>query len=244
MAEEKKFSNEQTGIPWKRRILEGLFIVFSILISFFLEDIRQENEEIEKKNELVADLAIVVEEDQMQISALEKTLRESLRCIDILQDDIDNNHQILSDQKALETILCIEIGHSFFPKDGVYAQLVSTGALELIENTALKNGLLELFTHQKERNFATSKEIDNFNIQLRNSMFKNFRIRFDYDSKDGVFYGAKILKGSQFNLKYYKSDAFYGLIGQASLYANMYLRQLSDIKTNYTKVALLALEEN
>ena len=48
MAEEKEFSNEQTGIPWKRRILEGLFIVFSILISFFLEDIRQENEEIEK----------------------------------------------------------------------------------------------------------------------------------------------------------------------------------------------------
>ena len=91
-------------------------------------------------------------------------------------------HQILSDQQALETILCIEIGHSFFPKDGVYAQLVSKGALELIENTALKNGLLELFTHQKERNFATSKEIDNFNIQLRNSMFKNFRIRFDYDS--------------------------------------------------------------
>ena len=79
---------------------------------------------------------------------------------------------------------------------------MSTGALELIENTALKNGLLELFTHQKERNFATSKEIDNFNIQLRNSMFKNFRIRFDYDSKDGVFCHAKILKGSQFNLKY------------------------------------------
>ena len=134
-----------------------------------------------------------------------KTLKESLRCINVLQDDIDNNHQILSDQQALETILCIEIGHSFFPKDGVYAQLVSTGALELIENTALKNGLLELFTHQKERNFDTSKEIDNFNIQLRNSMFKNFRIRFDYNSKDGVFYGAKILKGSQFNLKYYKS---------------------------------------
>ena len=99
LAEEKEFSNEQTGISWKRRILEGLFIVLSILISFFLEDIRQENEEIEKKNELVADLAIVVEEDQMQISALEKTLRESLRCIDILQDDIDNNHQILSDQE-------------------------------------------------------------------------------------------------------------------------------------------------
>ena len=147
MAEEKESSKEKTGIPWKRRVLEGLFIVLSILISFFLEDVRQENEEIEKKNELVADLAIVVEEDQMQISALTKTLKESLRCINVLQDDIDNNHQILSDQQALETILCIEIGHSFFPKDGVYAQLVSTGALELIENTALKNGLLELYTH-------------------------------------------------------------------------------------------------
>ena len=97
--------------------------------------------------------------------------------------------------------------------------------------------------YQKERNFATSKEIDNFNIQLRNSMFKNFRIRFDYDSEDGIFYGAKILKSSRFDLEYYRSDEFYGLIGQASLYANMYLRQLSDIKTNYKRVAALSLKE-
>ena len=243
MEKEDVTEPDQTSVPWKRRALEGLFIVLSILISFFLEDIRQENEEIEKKNELVSDLAIVIEEDLAQISALEVTLNNSLKCISRLQDDIDSGHRKLDDQTAIATILCIEIGHSFFPKDGVYAQMVSTGALELIENAELKNGLLELFTHQKERNFATSKEIDNFNIQLRNSMFKNFRIRFDYDSEDGIFYGAKILKSSRFDLEYYRSDEFYGLIGQASLYANMYLRQLSDIKTNYKRVAALSLKE-
>ena len=28
-------------------------------------------------------------------------------------------------------MLCVEVGHSFFPKDGVYEQMVATGALKL-----------------------------------------------------------------------------------------------------------------
>ena len=34
---------------WRRRAIELLAIVTSILLSFFLEDLRQEQEEIEKK---------------------------------------------------------------------------------------------------------------------------------------------------------------------------------------------------
>ena len=52
---------------WRRRAIELLAIVTSILLSFFLEDLRQEQEEIEKKNDLVQDLAIVVTEDLKQI---------------------------------------------------------------------------------------------------------------------------------------------------------------------------------
>ena len=43
-----------------RRAIELMAIVISILLSFFLEDLRQENEEKEKKDDLVKDLRLVV----------------------------------------------------------------------------------------------------------------------------------------------------------------------------------------
>ena len=73
---------------WRRRSIELIAIVASILVSFFLEDLRQKNEEVEKKNELVSDLSIVISEDLKQIQALQETLEGSLTCIAQLQDDI------------------------------------------------------------------------------------------------------------------------------------------------------------
>ncbi|MEC8643739.1 MAG: hypothetical protein VXX78_00105 [Pseudomonadota bacterium] len=218
-------------------------IVASILVSFFLEDLRQKNEEIEKKNELVSDLSIVISEDLKQIQALQETLEGSLTCIAQLQDDIASNHTEMTDMEALEAVLCVEVGHSFFPQDGVYEQMVATGALELIEDNELKRQLLEIFTHLKDRNYATSTEIDSFNITFRNAMLANFRIRFSYDSDDGVFYGSRKIETKEFNSQYYQSNEFFGLLSQGSLYANMYLRQLNDIRAGYQAVEKLAQTE-
>ena len=228
---------------WPRRAIELIAIVISILLSFFLEDLRQENEEKEKKDDLVKDLRLVVTEDQKQIAALRNTLEQSLLCIARLQDDISSGHKDLTDAAALDSLLCVEVGHSFFPQDGVYAQMVATGALELIESNELKTQLLEIFTHLKDRNYATSMEIDSFNISFRNAVLANFRIRFSYDSDDGVFYGSRKIEDQKFNYDYYMSNEFYGLLSQASFYAHMYLRQLTDIGRGYRSVGRLAETE-
>ena len=149
----------------------------------------------------------------------------------------------MTDMEALEAVLCVEVGHSFFPQDGVYEQMVATGALELIEDNELKRQLLEIFTHLKDRNYATSTEIDSFNITFRNAMLANFRIRFSYDSDDGVFYGSRKIETKEFNSQYYQSNEFFGLLSQGSLYANMYLRQLTDIRAGYQAVEKLAQTE-
>ena len=206
------------------------------MLSFYLEDLRQDRQEISKKDQLLQDLQAVVTEDIAQIGALEQTLRNSLICIERLQQDIASKDASLLPQQVIDNILCIEVGHSFFPKDGVYAQLVSTGALELIEGAALKSLILEVYTHHKARNYATSNEIDMFNIEFRRAALANFRIRFAYDADDGVFYGSRKVVSSELNLDYYRSSEFFGLLGQASLYANMYLRQLSDIKATYIDI--------
>ena len=61
----------------------------------------------------------------------------------------------------------------FFPKDGIFEQLISTGTFELIKNNELKKLLLEMFNHLKDRNYATSTEIDHGIYPKEEKFFKN-----------------------------------------------------------------------
>ena len=140
-------------------------------------------------------------------------------------------------------MLNIEVGISFFPKDGIFEHLISTGTFELIKNNELKMLLLEMFNHQKDRNYAISQSIDQWNINSRGELLEKFRIRFSYNSFDGEFYGSRTLNTFNFNTDYYLSDDFYGLLSQAQFYSNMYMRLLNDIKISYDTAKSLSIEE-
>lgn len=214
-------------------LIQGLIILFSILLSLSLENLNDRNRDIEKKNSYLIDLSNTLKEDVTQIQSLRSILNESVKTINLLQNDIESNNQTLSDEQIISLIITVEVGFSFFPQDGVFNQMISTGYFELIENEGLKENLLEMYNHQMARNYATSLEIDNFNIEFRRSPYEKFRIRFNYNLTDGEFYGARELVNYTFNKSYYLSDEFYGLLSQAKLYSNMYQRQLFDIEKKY-----------
>jgi hypothetical protein len=222
---------------------QSFVIILSVFISFFIDDIRKNNENIVTKNELVSDLIISLEDDLIQIDELIKILQNSEKNILEILNDIDLDHKNLSNIEAIKTILDIEVGFSFFPKDGIFEQLISTGTFELIKNNELKRLLLEMFNHQKDRNYATSQEIDQWNIISRGEILKKFRIRFSYNSFDGEFYGSRTVNTFYFNRDYYLSNDFYGLLSQAQYYSNMYMRLLSDIKKSYNTAKSLSIEE-
>ena len=223
--------------------LQSFVIILSIFISFFFEDVRKNKEDILTKNELVSDLIISLDEDLIQIDNLLEILQDSEKNILEILNDIDLNHKNLTDLEAIKIILDTEVGISFFPKDGIFEQLISTGTFELIKNNELKKLLLEMFNHQKDRNYATSTEIDQWNIAKRGQILKNFRVRFSYNSYDGEFYGSRTVNTFDFNRDYYMSSDFYGLLSQAQYYSNMYLRLLSDIKKSYETAKSLSVEE-
>ena len=223
--------------------LQSFVIILSIFISFFFEDVRKNKEDILTKNELVSDLIISLDEDLIQIDNLLEILQDSEKNIVEILNDIDLNHKNLTDLEAIKIILDTEVGISFFPKDGIFEQLISTGTFELIKNNELKKLLLEMFNHQKDRNYATSTEIDQWNISKRGQILKNFRVRFSYNSYDGEFYGSRTVNTFDFNMDYYMSSDFYGLLSQAQYYSNMYLRLLSDIKKSYETAKSLSVEE-
>ena len=222
---------------------QSFVIILSVFISFYIEDVRKGNEDIITKNDLVSDLIISLDDDLVQIEELLKILQNSEKNIQEILNDIDNNHKSLSDIDAIKTILDIEVGFSFFPKDGIFEQLISTGTFELIKNNELKRLLLQMFNHQKDRNYATSQEIDNWNIITRGEILKKFRIRFSYNSFDGEFYGSRSVNTFYFNTNYYQSNDFYGLLSQAQNYSNMYMRLLNDIKKSYETAKSLSIEE-
>ena len=223
--------------------IEFLAVFLGIALSFYVEEMQTEKDNERKKDQYLSDLTNTLEMDIQQINKLLETLINSEKLITEIQSDIDENHKALSDIEILNKLLDVEVGFSFFPQDGIFNQLISTGSFELIENVELKNILLEMYNHQKQRNYAMSTEIDHFNIRFRNEILDEFRVSFNYNSYDGAFYGSRTVNRYKFNQPYYMSNAFYGLLSQANLYGNMYTRQLKDIEKSYITALSLAKNE-
>ena len=160
-----------------------------------------------------------------------------------LLDDINNNHSLLSDREVAEILLQVQIGTSFFPQDGIFNELISNGSFNLIENDELKALLLNMYTHKKERNYATSTEIDNFNLLWRRQIMGNFRIQFNYNSYDGEIYGQQELTRFRFSKQYYLSNELYGALSQSRIYVGMYTRFLNDQLNEYKTALALSKTE-
>ena len=116
-------------------ILEAIAIIGSVLFSFYIEDLRKKSDNLNLKNTLIGDLIETIDDDLEQLNKSEQSI------LDLL-NDIDKNHTQINDIGAIEKILSIEVGFSFFQKDGIFNELISTGSFELIENRELKNTLL------------------------------------------------------------------------------------------------------
>lgn len=220
---------------------EGTVIMIGILFSFYIEEMRVESKNIEIKNELLSDLNGSLVDDLEQINNIKELLNESLESISELQADMNNNHQLLSNLESLKKIIDVNVSISFFPEDGVFTELISSGSFELIKNKQLKSKLLEIYNHQKERNYSISDDMDVLGKDYEIAVLQNFRISLDYNSLDGEFYGKPILNDYKFDRDYYLSNELYGLLTTNYLFGVMYSRLLNDIQKGY--IATLALSK-
>ena len=227
----------------RNNIIQAVVIILSVLLSFYLEQRRQINITKQEKNYLLTDLTKTLESDIGQIEIILEGLGNSDKNLVKLLNDINNNHTLLSDREVAEILLQIQIGTSFFPQDGIFNELIANGSFNLIENEELKALLLNMYTHKKERNYATSVEIDNFNLLWRRQIMGNFRIQFNYNSYDGEIYGQQELTRFRFNRQYYLSNELYGALSQSRIYVGMYTRFLNDQINEYQTALALSKTE-
>ena len=146
-------------------LIEGTVIICGILLSFYIGELNTQKNNIAIKKELLQDLNQALDDDLNQIEIIQNILDNSLSWVSVLQDDIESNHNNLSDEEAINLILDIEVAASYFPAIGVYNELISTGSYELIENSILKRELIDFYETQKERNYTISISLDNLAAQ-------------------------------------------------------------------------------
>ena len=220
--------------------IEGFVILFSIILSFYIEGQRDLSEKNKNKDKLIIDLITSIDEDLDQINNIYNVVSDGVQKINDIQSDI--NSSVISEQKSnfISKAITANIGQSFFPQRGIFNQLIATGSFELIDSKELKSILLRLFDHQNERNIAVSTSIDFFNIEYQNNIYSKFRIDTEYNSLDGEYYGKQVLRDFMYDKEFYYSNEFYGLLSRAKQWGNMYIRLLNDIKENYKKARIYA----
>lgn len=220
--------------------IEGMVILFSVILSFYVEGQRDLAEKNDNKDKLILDLINSIDEDLKQIQNINETVSNAVQNINDIQSDINSDDFNPKKSELISKAITANVGTSFFPQKGIFNQLISTGSFELIDSQELKSILLRLFNHQNERNIAISTSIDFFNIEYQNNIYSKFRIDTEYNSLDGEYYGKQVLRNFQFDKEFYYSNEFYGLLSRAKQWGNMYIRLLNDIEENYKQARIYA----
>ena len=220
--------------------IEGMVILFSVILSFYVEGQRDLAEKNDNKDKLILDLINSIDEDLEQIQNINETVSNAVQNINDIQSDINSDDYNPKKSELISKAITANVGTSFFPQKGIFNQLISTGSFELIDSQELKSILLRLFNHQNERNIAISTSIDFFNIEYQNNIYSKFRIDTEYNSLDGEYYGKQVLRNFQFDKEFYYSNQFYGLLSRAKQWGNMYIRLLNDIEENYKQARIYA----
>ena len=151
---------------FKSYTVNSAVILFSVILSFYIEGEREVNEKSVYKNKLITDLINTINEDINQIDYIRSQVSETVKNYNSILNDIDSKNKNLSRADIMEKIVGDNIGISFFPQEGIFNQLISTGSFELIEKNELKSLLLEIYNHQNNRNYATSYQLDLFQIKF------------------------------------------------------------------------------
>ena len=225
---------------FKSYSINAIVILFSVILSFYIDGRRELNEKNINKNKLINDLINTINEDINQIDYIKSQVSESFKNFNIILNDIDSKNQNISKAEILEKLVGDNVGISFFPQEGIFNQLIATGSFELIEKNELKSLLLEIYNHQNDRNYATSYQIDLFQIKFRESIYNNFRVNSEYNYKEGEIYGKPVVKNFSFNENYYYSNEFYGLLAEGKVNGNNYLRLIDNIRENYVQAKIYA----
>ena len=225
-----------------RLLVEFIVIISGVLLSFYIDDFRElQNKKLEK-DILIGELVITAKEDLKQIQNLKRDLMKVQGNIQIFLEDTNDNRKDLADKQIAINYLFIseKMSVSFFPQDGIFTQLISTGSLELIESSTLKNLLLRNFTHYLDRNQANNRTLDDLYLDFVNNVDPFIAVT-SKDVQDASFiYTDRIVDSYFIDSEYYLSNKFKAYLSSANTMVGKNIDMLNLFEKSYNQILELA----
>lgn len=225
-----------------RLLAEFIVIISGVLLSFYIDDFRElQNKKLEK-DILIGELVITAKEDLKQIQNLKRDLMKVQDNIKIFLEDTNDNRKDIADKQIAINYLFIseKMSVSFFPQDGIFTQLISTGSLELIESSTLKNLLLRNFTHYLDRNQANNRTLDDLYLDFVNNVDPFIAVT-SKDVQDASFiYTDRIVDSYSIDSEYYLSNKFKAYLSSANTMVGKNIDMLNLFEKSYNRILELA----
>lgn len=228
-----------------RYFIEFLVIITGVLLSFYLDDLRQLNEKKKYKDTLVEELLITSEEDLKQITKITTDLDKVQEFIDEFLKDIEDGIKDLDDDQIAEKYLFIvqKMSVSFFPQNGTFNQLISTGSLDLINSKSFRRVLLNNYTHYYDRNSANNRTLDDLYLAFGANIDPYITV-VAREVDDATFiYSDMVVESYDIDQDFYLSNTFKAYLLTAKSMVGKNIDMLDIFSKSYSEIITLANEE-
>ena len=227
-------------------ILQSIVVLLCVLLSFYIDSIRVNNQNAKYKNELVKDLQSIIENERTQIKNIKDLQIRCRNAADELIYDITQNSFKLSEREIAEKLLLLtERGSvSFFSQSSLYEELKNTGSTRLIKSDNFRYALSNTYNNLNQRNLAVSRIIDDYFFRALARINKKIII-FSKEEKSSEGYVYSDLVPTYFNIdkNYYKSNEFLGDLNQLKSLVERYLNMLDKLDESYKLLKIYSEEE-
>lgn len=228
-----------------RYLLEFLIIITGVFISFYLDDVRQLNEKKGYKNKLISELLVSSEQDLSQIENITKDLNQVQDNIALILEDINDGSKNLEDSVVAEKYLFItqKMSVSFFPQNGTFDQLISTGSMELINSDKFRRVLLNNYTHYYDRNSANNRTLDDLYLAFGANIDPHILVKPVEENDASFIYADKSVGDFEIDKEFYMSNIFQAYLLTAQSMVGKNIDMLNIFQNSYEEIINLANEE-
>ena len=233
------------GANYLRYILEFIIIITGVVLSFYLDDLRQLNEKESYKDTLIEELLVTSQEDLKQIEKITLDLNKVQSFIKELLLDLEDKQKNISDSEIAEKYLFItqKMSVSFFPQNGTFNQLISTGSIELIDSKKFRRVLLNNYTHYYERNSANNRTLDDLYLAFGANIDPNITVT-SIEKEDASFiYSDLVVSSYDIDHEFYLSNTFKAYLLTAQSMVGKNIDMLEIFSKSYSEIIALANKE-
>jgi len=228
-----------------RYVLEFIIIITGVVLSFYLDDLRQLNEKESYKDTLIEELLVTSQEDLKQIEKITIDLNQVQAFIKEFLTDIEDGKKDILDAEIAEKYLFItqKMSVSFFPQNGTFNQLISTGSIELIDSKEFRRVLLNNYTHYYERNSANNRTLDDLYLAFGANIDPKITVS-SIEKEDASFiYSDQVVSSYDIDQKFYLSNTFKAYLLTAQSMVGKNIDMLEIFSKSYSEIITLANKE-